>query len=321
MSIHPPAAVGRPGSRTARDDAILFAVMDDMRHTLRTFWVDPALRSVSSHPLFFAAAWAATKPNMTRSFALGTERLRLATVEAVQSIHSAGPAAPDGNGWATVPAATGAKGSAGAPVAPGPTGPALEALTAAERERLVRTVQAVHNASAKVAVVLQAWTALALRRRLPGTGQEEPPAKRGIPSWQEELGTMPRSLASEAEALVDDATIGLGLTATPTSLRAIAAWPRFLEESWRRLLPATRSMQWTEAAARLGRGTTDVLRTLPHPMDLQWDVLGKRGLTEAGRQALIDHLAMLGASMPINMLVAAHLWLVLGSPELPGDAG
>src|SRR6266571_3158924 len=293
MSVHPPSAVDRPGSRSPRDDAILFAVMDDMRHTLRTSWIDPALRSVSSHPLFFTAAWAAT--------------------DAVRAIHSVGPPVRAGNG-------TGAR-TAGGPAAPTANGSALDTLTATERERLIRTVQAVHNASAKVSVVLQAWTALALRRRLPGTGQEEPPAKRGIPSWQEGLGTMPRSLPSEAEALVDDATIGLGLTTTPFALQAIAAWPRFLEESWRRLLPATRSLQWTDATAGLRRRATDVLRSLPHPMDLQWDVLGRRGLTEDRREALGDHLAMLGAAMPVNMLVAAHLWVVLGSPEPPGDAG
>ena len=104
-------------------------------------------------------------------------------------------------------------------------------------------------------------------------------------------------------------------------LQAIAAWPRFLEESWRRLLPAARSLQWTEAAARLRRRATDVLRSLPHPMDLQWDVLARRGLTEERREAVVDHLATLGAAMPVNMLVAADLWLVLGSPEPPGDAG
>src|SRR5436190_7215481 len=156
MSIHPPPAVGRPGSRPAREEAILFAVMDDMRHTLRTSWIDPALRSVSSHPVFFTAAWAATKPNMTRSFAVGTEQMRITAIEAARSVHSLGQAAS------------------------GPDGSVLDSLTATDRERLMRTVQAVHNASAKVMLVLQAWTALALRRRLPGTGQEEPPAKRGI---------------------------------------------------------------------------------------------------------------------------------------------
>ncbi|MDP9342691.1 MAG: hypothetical protein M3Q23_11495 [Actinomycetota bacterium] len=287
--------MGRPGSRPAQDDAILFAVMDDVRHTLRTFWIDPALRSVSSSPVFFTAAWAATKPNMTRSFALGTERVRLAAIDAVQSIPSLRSTDPPSNGSS------------------------LETLGGAERERLIRTVQAVHHASAKVAVILHAWTALALRRRVPGTGQEEPPAKRGIPSWQEGLGTMPRSLPSEAEALVDDATIDLGLSTTPTALHAIGTWPRYLEESWRRLIPATRSVQWTEAIGRLRRSASDVLRSLPHPMDLQWDVLARRGLSEERREALADHLAALGAAMPVNMLVAAHLWVSLGSPEPPGE--
>jgi hypothetical protein len=299
VSVHPPPAVGRPGSKPARDDPILSAVVDDIRHTLRTFWIDPALRSVSSYPTFFTAAWAATKPNMTRSFAVGTERLRTAAIDAVQSIPSAH-------------AATAAAASS--------DGSALGDLVAAERERAIRTVQAVHLVSAKVSVVLQAWTALALRRRVPGTGQEEPPARRGIPTWQEALGAMPRSLTSEAEALVDDATIDLGLRTTPTALQAIAGWPRFLEESWRRILPATRSVEWTEASGRLRRSALDVLRSLPHPMDLQWDVLSRRGLTEERRGALVDHLATLAAAMPVNMLLAAHLWVSLGSPEPPGDS-
>src|SRR5204863_8938541 len=98
MSIHPPPAVGRPGSRPAREEAILFAVMDDMRHTLRTSWIDPALRSVASHPLFFTAAWAATKPNMTKSFALGTERLRTAAIDAVRCMQASRVPGPDGLG-------------------------------------------------------------------------------------------------------------------------------------------------------------------------------------------------------------------------------
>jgi hypothetical protein len=268
-------------------------------------WVDPALRSVSSHPLFFTAAWAATKPNMTRSFAVGTEQLRTAALEAVRSLHPGAGLAPAAHGSSDV----GFRGN----------GSALHALPASERERLIRTVQAVHTASAKVMVILQAWMALALRRRVPGTGQEEPPARRGIPSWQDGLGTMPRPPSSEAEAVVDDATIGLGLSTSPPALQAIAAWPHFLDESWRRLVPVARSPQWTEAALGLRRRAVDVLHSLPHPMDLQWDVLGRRGLTEERRESLVEHLATVAAATPINMLVAAHLWIVVGSPEPPGE--
>jgi hypothetical protein len=304
MSIDSPLAVGRPGSRPAPDDAILFAVMDDMRHTLRTSWLDPALRSVASHPVFFTAAWAATKPNMTRSFAVGTGGVRAAAIEAVQAMDLRQGDLP-----------TGSRGAATTP-----NGSAMDALSAAERERLIRTVHLVHTASAKVMVVLQAWTAMALRRRLPGTGQEEPPARRGIPSWQEGLGSLARPLSAEAEALVDDATAGLGLSVTPSALQAIAGWPRFLEETWRRMVPTTRTTRWAEAVAALRRHGLDVLGSLPHPMDLQWDVLSRRGLTEDRRDALVDHLAALGAAMPVNVLTAAHLWLVLGSPEPPGEA-
>jgi len=295
VSVHPPPSVGRAGHKPGGNDAILFAVMDDVRHTLRMSWVDPALRSVSSYPMFFTAAWAATKPNMTRSFALGSERLRTAAVEVARSAPSVQP------------------------IHPTPDGSAVADLSVPERERLIRTVQAVHHSSAKVGLVLQAWTVLARRRRIAGTGQEEPPAKRGIPSWQEGLSAMPRSLTPEAEAFVDDATIELGLSTTPAALQAAAVWPHFLEEAWRRLQPISKSAQWREAVARLRRSGGDVLRSLPHPMDLQWDVLGQRGLTEDRREVIADHLSTLAAAAPVNMLLAAHLWCALGSPELPGE--
>ena len=65
MSISPP----RPAGPDRSQDQILAAVLDDVRNTLRVGWIDPALRTLAFEPAFLAAAWAATRPNVTRSFA------------------------------------------------------------------------------------------------------------------------------------------------------------------------------------------------------------------------------------------------------------
>ncbi len=279
----------------------MFAVMDDVRHTLRMSWVDPAFRSVSAHPLFFTAAWAATRPNMTRSFAAGADRLRLTAIDLMRPapgaprIQPGGDSIPEGNSFQWD-------------------------LGTLERERLIRTVQAVLHAAPKVALVLQAWSLLARRRRVPGTGLEEPPAKRGIPSWQEDLVAFPRSVSPEADALIDDATVELGLVAAPSALQAVAAWPHFLEDAWTRLQPLARSPRWQDAVTRVRGSGAQVLRTLPHPMDLQWEAIGRRGFTEDRRKALAEHAVALAAGMPVNVLVAAFLWWRLGGPELPGES-
>jgi hypothetical protein len=54
-------------------------------------------------------------------------------------------------------------------------------------------------------------------------------------------------------------------------------------------------------------------------MDLQWDVLSRRGLSEDGRQVLADHLAAMAASMPASVLVAAAVAESYGVADVPGD--
>src|SRR5436190_38668 len=85
-------------------------------------------------------------------------------------------------------------------------------------------------------------------------------------------------LAPEAEALLDEATIELRVATTPPALQAAAVWPRFLERVWRELRGVAALPEWAEATMTLRRVAAEVLRSLPHPMDLQWDVLGRRGL-------------------------------------------
>jgi hypothetical protein len=119
---------------------------------------------------------------------------------------------------------------------------------------------------------------------------------------------------------VDDATVELGLVSPPSALQAVATWPHFLADAWTGLHPLSNSTRWEDAVNRLRGSAGAVLRSLPHPMDLQWEVIGRRGFTEDRREAMAQHLVALAAGMPANMLIAAFLWWRLGGPEPAGDA-
>jgi len=266
----------------------VYAVLDDMRHTLRMSWVDPAIRTVAAQPLFFTAAWSATRPNVTRSFATGAEQIRTTSLDALRD---------------------GLRGST----------PAHDEDDAPDLERFRRTIQAIHCAAPRVLLVIQAWAILARRQRLPGTGLEEPPARRGVPAWQEGILSIPRSVPLESEALLDDATVALGVALTPPALRAAATSPYRLERAWRSLQHRVGTPEWNQAVMSIRRVAAEVLRSLPHPMDLQWDVLPRRGLTEDRRQALADHLAALAAAMPVSVLGASALAEGYGVAHVPGD--
>jgi hypothetical protein len=278
------------GSRPS-EEAILGAVLDDLRSTLRVGWVDPALRNLAADPIFLAAAWAATRPNVTRSFAAGADKLQKRAVDAARRL--------------VQPAVL--------------TDWIRDEFANLERERLARTAQALHHAAARTYLVVQAWAMLARRQTIPGTGREESPAKRGIPSWQEGLVGTPRALSEEAEALVDDMTVVLGLSATPSALRLAGRWPRYLELLVGNLRSASETPGWNSAVIGLRRGVAEVLRELPHPMSLQWDVLERRGLTDERRTMVADHLTTATSAMPANVLIAAAIWVSVGEPEIPAE--
>ena len=188
-----------------------------------------------------------------------------------------------------------------------------------EEERLPRTLQAVHCASPRVLLVIQAWAILARRQRVAGTGSEEPPARRGIPAWQDGLAVTPRAVSAEAEAMLDDATIVLRAATTPSALQAAAVWPHFLDRAWSGLREVTALPGWAQATMTIRRVAAEVLRSLPHPMELQWDVLSRRGLSEEWRLPMADHLSALAASMPACLLSASYLAHLLGVGEAPAD--
>ena len=289
VSLPRPSEPARPVAPRP-NDAILFAVQDDLRNTLRMVWLDPDIRTVTAQPVFFTAAWSAVRPNVTRSFTAGADGLREVAEQAVV-------------GRLAVRRLD-----------------AVDALPAGERAALIQSVQAMHFVAPRVLLVLHAWTALARRQRIAGTGREEPPAKRGIPEWQAGVRALPRSFPEDVEALLDEATVGLGVATTPPVLQAVSAWPEVLRDAWRQLRPRAASPAWREAQIRVRRRSTEALRSLPHPMELQWDALSRRGLTEDPRRALADRLTRLAASAPVNLLVGTFLWTALGRPELPPES-
>ena len=67
-------------------DAVLYAVLDDIRNTLGVAWLDPTFRAIATDPLFVIAAWSATRPNVTKSFAESASRLRKAAMEHVRGL-------------------------------------------------------------------------------------------------------------------------------------------------------------------------------------------------------------------------------------------
>src|SRR5205823_5661390 len=47
--------------------AILGAVREDVRQTLRSGWIDASIEVAAAQPVFFTAAWSAIRPNVGRS--------------------------------------------------------------------------------------------------------------------------------------------------------------------------------------------------------------------------------------------------------------
>ena len=62
--------------------------------------------------------------------------------------------------------------------------------------------------------------------RIPGTGREEAPVRRGVPEWQRWMSFQPAP--DETWPVLEQATEALGLTGLPAALRLLARWPAVL---------------------------------------------------------------------------------------------
>jgi hypothetical protein len=70
----------------------------------------------------------------------------------------------------------------------------------------------------------------------------------------------------------------------------------------------------------LRRSVTQGIETFPHPMELQWDALRARGLSEERREFLVEELRDAAAVMPASVLIASFLCVALGGPEPAGES-
>lgn len=270
---------------TADPRAVLGAVREDIRQTLRTSWVDPALDAASAHPVFFTAAWSAIRPNVGKSFLLVARALR---TRAMESARAMGPS--DLRKWLE------------------------QTLSETELRRVEDTIRATHLAAAKSQIVVHALSRSAQRERIVGTGREEPPTRRGVPDWQRWI--VPQPVSGGPAAVLDQAAAALNLPGPPMGLRLLARWPDVLGSMWGGLVPHTRTEAWTNGVIRLRRIVGSGVRTLPHPMDLQWPALRARGVTEEERMRLAGLLAEHDAGMAAQTLLAAYVWTAIGSPDV-----
>jgi hypothetical protein len=241
--------------------------------------------------VFITAAWSATRPNVTKSFTESAARLRKAALAHVQS-----------------------------DLKPPDHRAALEGVLSMEdQDRLVRTVRSLHHGLPKVYLVVQAWARLARRQRIPGTGREEVPARRGIPLWQEGV-IVPGSPPGETREAVEAMTARLRLPGPPSSLIAISPLHGYLDMACRDVASVAETEKWNAALVTLRRAVTQGIESFPHPMDLQWDALAARGLSDERREVLADQLRDAAAIMPVNLLIASYLCAALGGPEPVGEA-
>src|SRR5207237_8675318 len=251
-------AGGEP--RPVDQTAILGAVREDVRQTLRSGWVDAALEAAAGQPVFFTAAWSAIRPNVGRSFLLLAKALRAEATEVL-----------------------------GAPTPPDLRKRLDGELGEEELRRAEDAVRATHQVTPKVQLVVHALLKAVRRERVAGTGREEPPVRRGVPEWQRWMSFQPAP--EEAWPVLEDAGEALGLPALPATMRLLARWPAALTGLWDELGPVVRSSAWTAGAQRVRRTMLAGIGSLPHPVELQWMALRERGFSEDSRARLADALA------------------------------
>ncbi len=264
---------------------MLGPVREDIRQTLRIAWLDPGLEAAAQDPVFFAAAWSAIRPSIGRSFLSLVRRLRDQAGDIARAIG-----------------------------APDLTGRLISELTPEELVRVGDAARAAHLAAAKSQVVLHLFLRAARRERTRGTGQEEPPSRRGVPEWQRWMAVQPTPDGSQE--VLARANGRFGTVDGPAALRPFARWPVPLEALWKELDPVADGADWRLGAVALRHAMLSGLDVLPHPVALQWAVLRERGYDEAARRRTVETLEAHDGPAAGQTLAAAFAWIAFGRPEL-----
>lgn len=268
---------------------VLHAVREDIRQTLRAGWIDPAVEAAAASPVFFTAAWSAIRPNVGKSFLTLARNVRTSAVGSICAFTGV----PDLRRQ-------------------------LEGVLGEEElHRVEDAARASHQVAAKFQVVVHALLRAIRRERIPGTGREEPPVRRGVPDWQSWISI--QAAPEEAWPVLESIEESLAGSGTPATLRLLARWPDALSAVWAELGPFVRSEAWVGATMRARRLVLAGITSLPHPVELQWAAIRERGFGEVDRLRLLDVLAGHDAAMAHQTVVAAFAWLALGSPEIGAD--
>jgi hypothetical protein len=266
--------------------AVLGAVRDDVRQTLRTGWLDPGVEAAANYPVFFTAAWSAIRPNVGKSFLALAKRLRSDAADVLRVAFELPDLRKrlDGD------------------------------LSEEEMRRVEESTKAAHLATAKSQIVVHALYRAVRKDRMAGTGREEPPVRRGVPEWQRWMSFQPAS--QNAGPVLAQAVDDMGVPTPPVPLRLLSRWPPALAGLWDELGPVARSPAWKAGAVRLRRLVLAGMPTLPHPVELQWAALKARGFTEEERVELTEILAAHDSAMPTQTLASAFSWIAFGAPEI-----
>lgn len=276
----------RTTAESADQASILGAVREDIRQTLRTGWIDPALDAAAANPVFFTAAWSAMRPNVGKSFIGLARSVRGGAADSVRS-------------WLDLPDLRKQLDSE---------------LSREEFGRIEDCVRAAHLGTAKAQIVVHAFHRAVRRERIAGTGREEPPIRRGVPEWQRWMSLQPAPEA--AHPILDEAGKAFASPSAPAPLRLFARWPAALQASWAELKRWVPTDRWRSARTKLRRMVLAGVGTLPHPVELQWTALSAKGFGEDDRMRLAEVLAAHDAAMPAQTLAAAFLWIAFGAPDI-----
>jgi hypothetical protein len=271
------------GSREAR--TMLGPVREDIRETLRIAWLDPWLEACAQEPVFFAAAWSAIRPSVGRSFLSLARGLRERGA-AVASTVGATNLLPN----------------------------LTSSLTPEELARVGESARAAHLAAAKSQIVLHLFLRAARRERTRGTGQEEPPSRRGVPEWQRWMTAQPAAEGSEPTLVL--ASERFGTKDAPPALRPFARWPTALEALWGQLEPVIGSSEWRLGATAIRRSLLTGLEGLPHPVSLQWAALYERGFDESARRRVVEQLEAVDDRAAGQTVASAFAWSSFGAQDL-----
>jgi len=290
MRVEPELSPSLEPSEDDGSNAMLAVVRDDIRQTLRTAWIDPGLEAAAQWPTFFTTAWSAIRPSVGRSFLVLSRALRDQAVRATSPWEVRRDLRDRLRG----------------------------SLTDGELERVTEAARAGHLAAPKSQIVLHLLLRAARRERTRGTGQEEPPTRRGVPEWQRWMSVLPTP--DPARPVLWQAKDAFGTPTSPGALRPFARWPAALEGLWEDMRDVVGNDGWRLAAGLLRRSVVAGLGSLPHPVELQWAVMRERGFAEADRERLLESLEAFEASSAGQTLAAAFAWCALGSPDLGSEA-